>query len=527
MKIRFFKSSGGAILLLWEFCVTTVIYKFYNSIGVSTVNYAFFAVGIVAAVFIFSSSSILADVVFGRYEVIKCSLFIVWVMTMMQSIASIVIGIYEMETNKAWIITLNVFKLLSMVGCGAFLVNSLHFGIDQLMDAPSWQLSSFISWYCWGFFVTDVLYMFFLKCTVYPWSAIGTGSVACMITIAICLDFLYHDKLIKEPTSPNPLKLICSVLHFAKNNRYPRARSAFSCWDEKKSRINFSKSKYGGPFTNEEVEDVKSFLRMLGVIVIGSLFTGYFIVFSNTENYLYYRFQDNDFKDKIDSESSYGHCLVRRVFHQGSSFIIFIFVPLAELILFPLFPKLHEVTSFTKFKVGMLFLFLNQLGFLTIDISGYLLNHNNATLPCLLESSKKDLLQGNTYSLSFYWLGIPKVFSAIAFYFIFISTTEFLCAQSPYSMKGLLQGLTYSFVSFFTMISVLVRLTYKTFKWHSVCGILYFLVSTVVTLVLIMVVIVLSKWYSRRRRRENAHDEIYNESNTCAPHRYATLTDYQ
>ncbi len=51
------------------------------------------------------------------------------------------------------------------------------------------------------------------------------------------------------------------VLKFAVKNKNPIRRSAFTyCEDELPSHIDLGKSKYGGPFTNKEVEDVKNFL---------------------------------------------------------------------------------------------------------------------------------------------------------------------------------------------------------------------------------------------------------------------------
>ena len=140
----------------------------------------------------------------------------------------------------------------------------------------------------------------------------------------------FNKTLVKEPTSPNPLKLLYNVLKYAARNKYPRSRSAFSYWDEKKSRIDLSKTKYGGPFTFEEVEDVKTFLRMLGIILVGSFFTGYFSVFADTEGFMFYRFQDVNFIENNTDISSYRHCLVRQVFHQGASFLIVFGVPLFE-----------------------------------------------------------------------------------------------------------------------------------------------------------------------------------------------------
>ena len=41
-------------------------------------------------------------------------------------------------------------------------------------------------------------------------------------------------------------------------------QSAFTyCEDHTPSRLDLGKNQYGGPFTTEEVEDVKTFLRLL------------------------------------------------------------------------------------------------------------------------------------------------------------------------------------------------------------------------------------------------------------------------
>ena len=49
---------------------------------------------------------------------------------------------------------------------------------------------------------------------------------------------------------------------------------AFTYWeDELPSHIDFNKRKYRGPFTTEQVEDVKIFLRLLVIIAIASIIT--------------------------------------------------------------------------------------------------------------------------------------------------------------------------------------------------------------------------------------------------------------
>ena len=65
------------------------------------------------------------------------------------------------------------------------------------------------------------------------------------------------------------IKLIYEVLNYAQKNKYPRLRSAFTYIDEEQpSRLDFGKQyKFGGPFTEEEVEDVKTVSRLMPLLV--------------------------------------------------------------------------------------------------------------------------------------------------------------------------------------------------------------------------------------------------------------------
>ena len=87
------------------------------------------------------------------------------------------------------------------------------------------------------------------------------------------------------PNSSNPYRLIYRVLKFAKEHKYPVGRSAFTYWEnEIPSRINLGKRKYGGPFTTEEVEDVRTFLHLFKLLLslAGILISSYFIQSGST-----------------------------------------------------------------------------------------------------------------------------------------------------------------------------------------------------------------------------------------------------
>ena len=66
----------------------------------------------------------------------------------------------------------------------------------------------------------------------------------------------------------NPFKNIYKVLKYSWKHKVPEHRSAFTYWEEDiPCRIDLGKNKYGGPFTNEEVEDTKTFLRILPLLL--------------------------------------------------------------------------------------------------------------------------------------------------------------------------------------------------------------------------------------------------------------------
>ena len=111
-------------------------------------------------------------------------------------------------------------------------------------------------------------------------------------TIVITQNLLKH-WLDITPQITNPIKLIAKVLNYARKNKYPRSRSALTYWEnEVPSRLDLGKEKYGGPFSEEQVEDVKTVLRLIPMLVC---LAGMIIAWEISFNLL------------IQIEPSYGH----------------------------------------------------------------------------------------------------------------------------------------------------------------------------------------------------------------------------
>ena len=68
--------------------------------------------------------------------------------------------------------------------------------------------------------------------------------------------------------------MVIEVLRFARRHKYPLLRSAFTyCDDDRTSRLDYAKARYGGPFTTEQEEDAKIFVRILILLIsLGPIF---------------------------------------------------------------------------------------------------------------------------------------------------------------------------------------------------------------------------------------------------------------
>ena len=77
-----------------------------------------------------------------------------------------------------------------------------------------------------------------------------------------------------ESARLNPYKLVYRVTKFAHQHKIPVQRSAFTyCEDEVPSGMDLGKVKYGGPFTTEQVENVKAFYGILKILLaLGPVF---------------------------------------------------------------------------------------------------------------------------------------------------------------------------------------------------------------------------------------------------------------
>ena len=269
-----------------------------------------------------------------------------------------------------------------LTGLCGFQANIIQFGIDQLPDASSTEITSFILWLAWTMSVSGVIvYATSSSCLTVHLKYIHFATalvVTANLSICMCLNLLFRHWLVKEPPTQNPFKLVLRVIKYSIKTKYPRQRSAFTYHEEElPSRIDFGKQKYGGPFTTEQVEDVKTFLRIALVITVGGFAASTIWILQYPQE----RIVNHLHSWNLTKETLLACFEGTTVIHSN---IIFVagFVPLFELVLHPLFRKClqpEHINTFRKFASGMIFCLLQIIALLTIEVVG----QSNANATCV------------------------------------------------------------------------------------------------------------------------------------------------
>ena len=443
----------------------------------------------------------LADIKIGRQKSINLSLFFCWFGTFLQVISyCIQYGTCGLPVNVAKYGISTVALLLLVLGTAGFYSNMLAYGLDQLFDASNTQLRAFVHWLVWGLFVGLLIeYMGLYKETIYNSKLVlVTSIITCtLITIALCLNIIFKVKF--ESTgilSRNPYKMIYQVLKYAWQHKSPENRSALTYWENNiPSRINLGKEKYGGPFKETDVEDVKTFWRI--VVVLLSTFGFYipcYIVVDGVFPYL------NAMKGAKTSLNGYGSVVLWKALDEQ----IIILVPLVELIILPLFPKSEYfiLNPLRGLKIVYFLLLTGLIGILILDTAGHYLAQD--FVYCYFTTSSSY----GVLPISFLYYAIPLTLTGLADVLSYIFLLEFICCQSPLNMSGMLSGVLWFIRGFYLNIGALLALPFSLWTINGPdrlsCS-FWILVFEV----LLCIVGFLVFWYTSRHYKRRIRGEMY------------------
>ena len=225
----------------------------------------------IAAFLLFPITGGLADIWVGRYAMIHFCLWLLWLSY------SILALLYSVSVT-GWELYLLPF-LFAMISFGhsGFLASAIPYGADLIRYKTSQELSSYFYCYYWVRNFGLLFSFTSVDCSNIcdddskkqnKFITIIMVSVSCM-TLALIANGLLKRYFTVDKEKVNPYKKVVQVLYLALTIKRPIYRSAFSfSGASPPSRLNLTKKVHGGTFTSEEVEDVKTFLRLLLVLLV-------------------------------------------------------------------------------------------------------------------------------------------------------------------------------------------------------------------------------------------------------------------
>ena len=388
-QIRRVKNKGAVLVLAISYLVTSIFYFLLTS----AVHEQVYQLSLIPFTITTTIAGWLTDAFIGRYKVIRYSIWITWLLTIAITVSAIVGQLNEIYHHyDKYIVQTTLFCLIS-IGLGAFQSNIIQFGLDQLHNASTTEIKSFIVWYVNSLITTGFVVEFNFMCLTTQ-NKLYLSLILCVcLTLALLLLITgFNKSLIKEPPPKYSFKLICKVIKFAIVTKHPRYRSAFTyCEDELPSRIDFGKSKYGGPFTTEQVEDVKTLLRLLPLISIFGVIASV-LVAANTL-YIYLEKQYNLFTELNVLGSSLrgviAKCYKETSLTNSVNLGILLLIIFHEFIIYPLFQRCicyRKITSLWKILMGIIvqiMLITILIAFDVISRHNYLKSKYNATIQCI------------------------------------------------------------------------------------------------------------------------------------------------
>ena len=291
-------------------------------------------------------------------------------------------------------------------GFSSFTANIIQYNIDQLVGASADELTSVIYWHILSEPLMHFLF-YLLQCLFYSSKYFFmTTFIASGVSISLVLvshSFFKH-KLENISLIKNPIKLIVRVLCYARKHKYPENRSALTYWEEEApSRLDLGKDKYGGPFTEEEVEDVKTVFRML-LLFIGN------VAFILSDDYYWSAVDSFTLPTCLAvTDSQYFFCSV---------ILMLVYLFFIRVCFYKYIPSM-----LTRMSVGIFLAFIVTVSKVIIFV---------------IEGSHPDI--NNIGTLLF----IPQTIEAFSHILVYPVSLEFTVAQSPAHMRGVMVGLWYA-----------------------------------------------------------------------------------
>lgn len=166
-------------------------------------------------------------------------------------------------------------------------------------------------------------------------------------------------------------------------------------------------------------------------------------------------------------------------------------------------------------EIGIIINLLNLVLLLGVDIVAH--DRNTDLLNCMFIFDGKASPVFTPLQISCI-LVTQQILSALSTMLIYISYFEFICAQSPHSMKGMLIGLSYAIKGFFNLMGTILILSFYQLDFPS-CGFGYYSMNVMIGVITFVTFVKVSKRYKYRERDEPSKEREYAENYYSNPNR--------
>ena len=533
--------SSKAILLVlfWSFSVSLIhncIFEgghFLSNVFHLPVEYSPILFALESLVMCFYPlAGFLADTKYGRFKMIsRSSQLLLLSIFMGIIITGIIFSGVVLSVNIAY--TLFVF-FCCLLGVSLFPVfililgslvmfnaNIIQFGVDQLQDSPADHQSLFIYWYVWTFYLGVFMAQLGWSATYgvlardFNFLILPILMVLCIMTIFTVVVIVHYKKhwFIIDTARTNPYKLVYRVTKFARQHKVPIHRSAFTyCEDDIPSGLDLGKSKYGGPFTTEEVENVKAFYGILKIVIALGITLFMNVASSSLLPYFFNhvsKLKINNYDYFNTKSTAYATYVIQAIlFRDGflSSLVVVLIMPLYISVIRS-FISSYKIRIYGQIGLGIILLLLSLTSTVVTDTVVHIKNIN-AT--CMLHQANFFIYDYGSFHPAV--LFPQQFFYGLSVMFIYPALYEFICAQSPHSMKGLFIGLSFAIRGISNLLSslLLIPFMYSRFSLPS-CGMEYYMMTIVVGVVGLAVYVYVARKYKLRERDEPCHVRRYVE----------------
>ena len=467
--------KGAILLLIWTILLHSVFH--YDNITLfasllmtkNNIMIAFIIISIATVVtyLLYPAAGLLAELYCSRYKVMIVGNIIAVVGGIIVVPATILLATTWSgrlgaisNSDETIIITATIIGIiLHQFGLGLFEANAIQFGVDQLLFASNDDVSKFVKWYYWTTIFLQLIPAYYCR-----------GFIIFIIASLFC-SCCKHHYMIEPVRYVNPVRHIVKVLQYARCHTAPVLRSAFTYGEGPPSRLDLAKDRYGGPYTTEEVEDVKSFGRILLLLLsqFGILLAGGISLFYVN----FYKLMN--FTGWIIPSGLAGFGII----------VPLIIIPIYMILIRPYFQR-YIPNMIKRMGISLMLVIVSLSLFIPID---YKL--------CLTSPNTSNTSEASIDKEIIFFGILAQITDAMACLLNSLTALEFILAQAPRNMQGLLIGIWYAYNSVAKMVQLATAIVINTqYSYLPSVIKLPLAVTSFITYVIV------SHWYRYRERNE-------------------------